>query len=92
MDDMYHVGMLACQNGVFQYVVAQWLERTTDDRVVAGSNPTDAASKLYQIRFPHVASVFRMRYYKPSVPSIRCNLYISILMIVLRKVLKKRLI
>ena len=29
-------------------VVAQWLERAADDRVVAGSNPTEAAWKLWQ--------------------------------------------
>ena len=28
--------------------VAQWLERMTDDRVVAGANPTGAASELWQ--------------------------------------------
>ena len=31
--------------------VAQWLERTTDDRVVAGTNPTEAAWKLWQFQF-----------------------------------------
>ena len=41
--------------------VAQWLERTTDDRVVAGSNPVEAAWKLCQFPLPHFASVFRMR-------------------------------
>ena len=39
--------------------VAQWLERATDNRVVAGSNPTEAAWKLWQFRLPHLASVFR---------------------------------
>ena len=41
--------------------VAQWLERATDDRVVAGSSPADAAWKLCQFPFPHFASVFRKR-------------------------------
>ena len=41
---------------------AQWLELATDDRVVAGSNPTGAAWKLKQVRLPHLASVFRKRH------------------------------
>ena len=41
--------------------VAQWLERANDDRVVAGSNPSGAASKLGQVRILHIACVFRMR-------------------------------
>ena len=36
--------------------LAQWLERMTDNRVVAGSNPTEAAP------LPHFASVFRKRH------------------------------
>ena len=39
--------------------VAQWLERMTDNRVVAGSNPTGTAWKLWQFPLPHFASVFR---------------------------------
>ena len=42
-------------------VVAQWLERATDNRVVAGSNPTGAAWKLWQFPLPHVATVFWKR-------------------------------
>ena len=38
---------------------------------VVGSNP-GTASKLWQFRLPHFASVFRKRRYKPSVPSIWC--------------------
>ena len=34
-----------------------------DDRVVAGSNPTGAASKLGKVCLPHIACVFRMRHY-----------------------------
>ena len=49
--------------------VAQRLERATDDRVVAGSNPTGAAWKLWQVRLPHIACVSRL---KPLVPSIWC--------------------
>ena len=32
--------------------MAQWLERTTDNRVVAGSNPTEAIWKLWQFPLP----------------------------------------
>ena len=39
--------------------VAQWLERATDDRVVMGSNLTDAAWKLWQLPLPHFAIVFQ---------------------------------
>ena len=38
---------------------AQWLERATDNRVVADSNPTEADWKLWQFPLPHFASVFR---------------------------------
>ena len=41
--------------------VAQWLERATDNRVIAGSNPTEAFWKLWQFPLPHFASVFRKR-------------------------------
>ena len=37
--------------------VARWLERATDYRVVAVSNPTEAAWKLGQFRLPRFASV-----------------------------------
>ena len=30
----------------------QWVERTTDNRKVSDSNPTGAALKLWQLRFP----------------------------------------
>ena len=43
-------------------VVAQWLERVTDNRVVTGSNPTEAAWKLLQFPLPHLASVFQKRH------------------------------
>ena len=44
--------------------VAQWLVRATDDRVVAGSNPRVAASKLgtsgkFVYELPHIACVLR---------------------------------
>ena len=42
--------------------VAQWLERATDNRVVAGSNPAEAVWKLWQFPLPHFASVFRKRH------------------------------
>ena len=52
--------------GVLQYTewgaVAQWLERATDNRVVAGSNPAEAVWKLWQFPLPHFASVFRKRH------------------------------
>ena len=50
-------------------MVAQWLERATDNRAVAGSNPTEAAWKLWQFPFPHIASVFSKRH-KPVEDSI----------------------
>ena len=34
-------------------MVAQWLEHAIDDRVVAGSNPTETAWKLWQFPLPH---------------------------------------
>ena len=37
--------------------VAQWLERATDNRVVAGSNPAEAVWKLWQFPLPHFAPV-----------------------------------
>ena len=42
--------------------VAQRLERATDNRVVADSNPTEAVWKLWQFPLPHFASVFRKRH------------------------------
>ena len=42
--------------------VAQSLERATDNRVVAGSNPAEAVWKLWQFPLPHFASVFRKRH------------------------------
>ena len=44
--------------------MAQWLERATDNRVVAGSNPAEAVWKLWQVPLPHFASVFRKRHPK----------------------------
>ena len=41
--------------------VAQWLERATDNREVAGSNPAEDVWKLWQFPLPHFASVFRKR-------------------------------
>ena len=38
--------------------VAQWIECATDNRVVASSNPTETAWKLWQFPLPHFASVF----------------------------------
>ena len=40
-------------------VMAQSFEHVTDDRVVVGSNPTEAVWKLWQFPLPHFASVFR---------------------------------
>ena len=42
--------------------VAQWLERATDDRVVAGSNPAEAVWKLWQFPLPHFASAFQKKH------------------------------
>ena len=42
--------------------VAQWIERATDNRVVARSNSTETAWKLWQFPLPHFASVFRKRH------------------------------
>ena len=42
--------------------MAQWLERATDNRVVAGSNPTEAVWKLWQFPLPHFASVYSYVY------------------------------
>ena len=42
--------------------VAQWIERATDNRVVARSNPTETAWQLWQFPLPHFASVFRKRH------------------------------
>ena len=41
---------------------AQWLERASDSRVVAGSNPAEAVWKLWQFSLPHFTSVFRKRH------------------------------
>ena len=56
-------------NGYIRYIVhggggavAQWIERATDNRVVARSNPTETAWKLWQFPLPHFASVFRKRH------------------------------
>ena len=38
--------------------VAQRLERATDNRVLTGSNPTEAVRELLQFPLPHFASVF----------------------------------
>ena len=43
-------------------VVAQWLEYATDNRVVEGSNPTEASWKLCQFPLPHVPCVYRKRH------------------------------
>ena len=37
--------------------VAQRLERATDNRVVADSNPTEAVWKLWQFPLPHFVSL-----------------------------------
>ena len=39
--------------------LAKWLERTTDEQVIVGSNPTGAAWKLWQFSLPNFASSFR---------------------------------
>ncbi len=39
-------------------MVAQCLERTADDRVVAGSSPAGAASQFGQVYLTHIACVF----------------------------------
>ena len=52
LDSSYHFN---CLWGA----VVQWLERATDNRVVAGSIPAEAVWKLCQFPLPHFASVFR---------------------------------
>ena len=42
--------------------VAQRLERATDNRVVAGSNPTETVWKLWQFALRYFASVIRKRH------------------------------
>ena len=42
--------------------VDRLIERATDNRVVARSNPTETAWKLWQFPLPHFASVFRKRH------------------------------
>ena len=42
--------------------VAQSLERATDNRVIAASNPTEAVWKLWQFPLHDFASVFRKRH------------------------------
>ena len=46
----------------YRGAVVQWLERPTDNRVIAGSNPAEAVWKLWQFPLPHFASVFRKRH------------------------------
>ena len=50
----------------------QWLERATDNRVVAGSNPAEAVWKLWQFPLPHFASVETLKavgpFYLVSMP------------------------
>ena len=43
---------------------SDWLDRATDNRVVAGSNPTEAVWELpnWQFPLPCFASVFRKRH------------------------------
>ncbi len=53
--------IVACQ-GTQWGAVAQWLERATDNRVVAGSNPAEAVWKLWQFPLPHFASKCRWMY------------------------------
>ena len=36
-------------------MLAQWLERTIEDRVIVGSNRTEAAWKLKKFSLPHFA-------------------------------------
>ena len=67
MFSSFHFGkkVLKQTNGqwlVYRGAVAQWLERATDNRVVAGSNPNEAVWKLWQFPLPHFASVFRKRH------------------------------
>ena len=42
--------------------VAQWLVHSADNRVIAGSNITEAAWKLCPFLLPHFASVFRRKH------------------------------
>ena len=47
--------------------VAQWLERPTHNRVVAGSNPTEAVWKLWQFPLPHFGRDTKSRWSRLSV-------------------------
>ena len=51
-------------------MVAQWLERPTDDRMNAGSNPTGATSKPSHVHLPLIARVFRMSHYKSVLSGV----------------------
>ena len=59
------VGIVGTQHEGFQCMgglwcaVAQWLERATDDRVVAGSNPAEAVWKLGNFLYPTLPVSFR---------------------------------
>ena len=57
-NEMRPIERKECQWGA----VVQWLERATDNPVVAGSNPAQAVWKLLQYPLPHFASVFQERH------------------------------
>ena len=45
--------------------MVEWLERATDNRVLTGSNPTEAVRKRLQFPLPHFATgVFRKKCYR----------------------------
>ena len=49
--------------------MVQRLERATDNRVVAGSNPTEAVWKLWQFPLPHFAGVVGTFYLEIKYPT-----------------------
>ena len=57
-----HMAILSVSSSIILNLIggthwlSQWLEHATDDRVVADTNPTDAAWKLWQFPLPHFAN------------------------------------
>ena len=56
--------------------MAQWLERATDNRVVAGSNPTEAARRHTKSRWSLLSGVYA-RGSKRSHTGGKCGLHNS---------------
>ena len=56
---LIHYSPIHHRSNQMHSAVAQWLQRTADDRKVPGSNPAGTASKLWQFRLLHFASEIR---------------------------------